>query len=281
MPASPISGLSFSAKKAVMPLFLMLFLQAWPSARAQSLSTYIAWSYEDAFHMLSHIDGPTLKYGVLGVGLVSAVSLLDSPIKYRSSLGFSRPVSTYAETANLLGEYYVAIPTALGVFSVSMLTKDQKFRDAAFTSAQSLLYATVATGVLKMLAGRKRPITSDSPYQFTPFSGNHSIPSGHATAAFAMLVPWAVYYPGPLTYSLVAFGAAGTAFARIALNKHWLSDVAAGSAIGTITALLLARRHQARRTPVLAASGRATPKLLISPHVAASQRGFSLQYSLH
>ena len=226
--------------------------------------------------MLGNVDVRTLQFGVLGTGLVAALSPLDRPVKDRAIEGFSSPVRHYATATNYLGEAYVAIPTTLGLWGISMLTDDLKFRDAAFTSAQALLYASTATIVLKVIVGRTRPNETDSPYRFSPFSGAHSFPSGHTTAVFASLVPWLAYYPGPLTWSLVVVAAGGTAFARIEHNKHWLTDVVAGGAIGTIAALLLSRRHQHSRG---IEKGRLS-ELRILPVASATRQGLVLHLSL-
>ncbi|NBC18539.1 MAG: phosphatase PAP2 family protein, partial [Bacteroidetes bacterium] len=82
-------------------------------------------------------------------------------------------------------------------------------------------------------------------------------PSGHATTVFAFTTPWVLYYPGVPTYGLLALSA-GTAYARLADNVHWFTDVMAGSAIGIATAYWLTRRHQeaverSRLQPILAA----------------------------
>ncbi len=256
----------------------MLFGGIWPAVQAQSISTYANWAYRDAYEMLIGVNGQTIRYGILGFGLVSAISVLDDPLQFTSEQGYSSFTEGFAEVANWTGEPSFAIPASVGLFGVSLLTKNQKFQDAAFTSAQTLFYATSATGLLKFLIGRTRPNESDSPYKFKPFSGEYSFPSGHATAAFSILIPWAVYYPGPITYSLVAVAGSGTAFARIKKNKHWFSDVVAGSAIGTISALILSHRHQIARGD---AGGGGLSGIHILPAIDWGQRGFTVLYTLH
>jgi hypothetical protein len=127
-------------------------------------------------------------------------------------------------------------------FGVAALADDEKMKDASFTSFQAILYAGAITRVLKETAGRSRPETGDAPQRFKPFSGNSSVPSGHATIAFALLTPWVHYYDHPASYALYGL-AAGTAVSRIVRDKHWPTDVVTGGAIGFLMARYLSNRH--------------------------------------
>jgi membrane-associated phospholipid phosphatase len=100
----------------------------------------------------------------------------------------------------------------------------------------SVLGAGAVSSVIKIATGRTRPDHSPGDSDdFSPFGGGDAFPSGHTTVAFAFAsaldqetrsrwVPW-VAYPA----------AAAVGWARIAQNRHWLSDVVAGAAIGTWT----------------------------------------------
>jgi membrane-associated phospholipid phosphatase len=68
--------------------------------------------------------------------------------------------------------------------------------------------------------------------------GMRSFPSGHATTAFAIFMSLAFMTENKLlkfTYFLIAFLAA---FSRTYLSQHWMVDITAGSAIGTLVALI-------------------------------------------
>lgn len=103
--------------------------------------------------------------------------------------------------------------------------------------------AALAAGVgilaflrLKRLTGRKRPCAIEPscwarllpPDQF-------SFPSGHTITAFAVTMPMMHFYPD-LTAGLL-FCACSIALSRVMLGLHFLSDVLAGAAIGTILGL--------------------------------------------
>ncbi len=144
---------------------------------------------------------------------------------------------------NAFGTVEIIIPVSVSLFGASLLTKDQKFHDAAFTSSQALLYTYVTTNITKFIFARARPFQDEGSRDFDFFkTSDNSFPSGHTSNAFAVFVPWAMYYPGPLTYSLMIIPI-GTAVARIAKGKHWLSDVTAGAIIGSYWGYYLSKRH--------------------------------------
>lgn len=83
-------------------------------------------------------------------------------------------------------------------------------------------------------------------HHFDPFSEpDASFPSGHTATAFAILAPWAFYYPSVVTYGLLLIGG-GAAVARLQRQKHWMTDVLAGGTLGISMAYWLSRKHQGR-----------------------------------
>jgi membrane-associated phospholipid phosphatase len=105
----------------------------------------------------------------------------------------------------------------------------------------------VATGV-KFLTGRERPNSADGAHSFDPFrTGDTSFPSGHTALAFGMATALAAEVPG--AWDDVGFLglATATGLSRINDNRHWLSDVVAGAAVGFIAGRWATRSH---RTPM-------------------------------
>jgi membrane-associated phospholipid phosphatase len=220
---------------------------------------FLRWSYQDAGALIRDADARLPLYALGSLAILAPATLLDESVSEEVREDYRGGFAHYLNVANELGGPRVLIPVA-GIFGASLLTDDQRFQDAAFTSLQSAVYAAAVNFTIKTVAGRARPHQGEGPFKFDPFSGNSSFVSGHTATAFAVLTPWAMYYPGPLTYGLLALGAGGTGVARIARDRHWATDVAAGAAIGFLTAYWLSERHQAEmyRDPV-SISAFATP----------------------
>ncbi len=97
------------------------------------------------------------------------------------------------------------------------------------------LAASLATNLMKLAIARPRP---QPPIALRSFYG-YSFPSGHATTAAALwgALAVAIVWSGRLR-ARVAFGvwavvALMVGTSRIVLGAHWLTDVAAGTAVGT------------------------------------------------
>ncbi len=225
---------------------LLLTASAAQAQAPQSRTRFLHWAYQDAAALARAADARTPLY-VMGAAVVLApLSLLDAGFDHEVREGYHGALGSYLNLTNELGGPKVNLPVA-ALFLVSLATDDARFQDAAFTSLQSLVYAGAVSYGLKYAVGRFRPFEHVGPHRFAPFSGRTSFPSGHTTTAFAVITPWVLYYPHPATYGLFALST-GTALARIARQKHWATDVLAGSAIGFLTAYWLTRQHQGRAT---------------------------------
>jgi membrane-associated phospholipid phosphatase len=202
---------------------------------------FILWPLEDVRAVGDGISVRTTGLLALGGAGILALSRYDrTTTEWASGLG----VNSHLRVAQEFGNARVVRP-ALGVILIgSLMTGDLRLQDASFTALESVILANLVTNSLKGLFGRARPWQEEGTNSFEPFSGNTSLPSGHATTAFAALTPFALYYGGVVGGGLYLLAGA-TAFSRMATNVHWFSDVVAGSAVGLTTAWLLTRRHRA------------------------------------
>jgi undecaprenyl-diphosphatase len=98
--------------------------------------------------------------------------------------------------------------------------------------------------IIKRMIGRARPLVGGSldPYLFSPFKWTAdyaSLPSGHATTAFAVAVAFGTLWPRARTafwiYALLI------AVSRVVLTAHYPSDVLAAAGVGIGGALLVRR----------------------------------------
>jgi undecaprenyl-diphosphatase len=126
---------------------------------------------------------------------------------------------------------------------------------AAVAVRVGFLFAAIAAPslfvtVVKRLIGRARPFVSEQadPFVYLPLvwrASYASMPSGHATTAFAAAI--AVGLLWPRLRALMLFYAVVIAVSRVALDAHFTSDVIAGAIVGVAGALIVRNWFAARR----------------------------------
>ncbi len=199
------------------------------------------WLKDDPVAMVSDITPRRLlTFSAVGVG-ISAMTLNDASSSRNIQYHYAK--SPFLDFSNHWGDWKIAGSVSVGIFATSLLTNNSRFQDAAFTSLQALLLTKITVNTSKFLFARERPYQNDKPHNFDFMElGAASFPSGHTATAFALVTPWMMYYPGPLTYALMAIPV-GTAIARVAKGEHWFSDVSAGAAVGFSIAHYLSKKH--------------------------------------
>ena len=107
----------------------------------------------------------------------------------------------------------------------------------------SIIAGGIVTPTIKFAVGRYRPSQTSRTFRFRPFSGHQSFPSGHATQAFAIATVVASHYTAWWEQTLSYGAAALVDVARVQQNRHFASDVVAGSAIGWAVGKAVVHRH--------------------------------------
>lgn len=204
--------------------------------------------------------GPTaLRWPTVGAvtGAVLVAALFDAPIARRINESPSDGRLRTARELKHFGEAPAMVGISGGLALAGWVGRRPALVRLGGQTAAALLLETVAVQATKQLVGRARPYQDPDrdAFDFAPFSSQAAFPSGHSAAAFAMATTL-----GDATHSTWARAglytlATGTAWARLAEEKHWLSDVVAGAAIGILSA-----RVANGRTKVL---GLQAPRLLL------------------
>ena len=158
----------------------------------------------------------------------------------RSSQG---PVGdAYFGALEPFGEYPSAVLVA-GIYAGGLVLDRPAWRRTAVEAAASSVIASgIVTPSLKLIFGRVRPRDGPDEYAFDPFSGHYSFPSGHTTQAFAVASVLAAESESAAVDALFYGAAASVGLARIYHDAHFLSDVLAGAAIGTVVGHAMVRR---------------------------------------
>jgi undecaprenyl-diphosphatase len=164
----------------------------------------------------------------------------------------------------LLSDWWVKSLLIIGVALLVDL-RSRRFPLAASLATVSYFVAAGIAELLKRAFDRPRPPFADAavhPLVHVPDSG--SMPSGHATTAFAAAVAAGLVHPR-LRWPLVLL-AGLVAISRVWLGVHYLSDVIVGAALGSGVAVLAwltlraagrASRARARSASSVTGDGRA------------------------
>jgi Capsule assembly protein Wzi/PAP2 superfamily len=159
----------------------------------------------------------------LGAGLIASDQTLEEHVPTNPTTVSRSVTASNAGVAALAG-------AGAGLFLLGHLEGNDQKRETGILSGEAAIDAFLDTEVFKYAAGRERPFVGTSPGRF--FVGGDSFPSIHASVSWAIASVIAHEYPGPLT-QLLAYGVAGTvSAARFAGQKHFVSDVVIGSALG-------------------------------------------------
>ncbi len=177
-----------------------------------------------------------------------AASTMGDGWAWRQSQSPAPDASRFARVTQRLGDPRIMGPALLASYLTGRISNLPDVSAASARVAGATLGAVVLCEGLKLAVGRVRPFAAPGdPDQFHPFDWNDSsFPSGHTTFAFAAAsaidaetqarwVPWVVYP-----------AAAAVGWARVEQDEHWLSDVAAGAALGYWTGRTIDRMERGR-----------------------------------
>jgi membrane-associated phospholipid phosphatase len=181
-------------------------------------------------------------HGAVALGGLSALMLLDHPVQRYAQHNSGTGADNVARVVRHFGQPEVYGTVTVGLLAAGLATGRPQITRAGGRLAVSLALAGLTVQAGKFALGRPRPEQSLDADGYSPFSGQVSLPSGHAAVAFAMATsladdihrPWA-------TVGLYGMASA-VAWSRVNDNRHWFSDVAAGALVGITSAKLASGR---------------------------------------
>ncbi len=239
---------------AVIVFLLFSLLGGISKAHASGRSTgdilsddvsHFARDFRDIFSSPAHFGGSDwITIGAVAGTAAAAALWVDDPL--REYMLDNR--SVFTDDLVSVGDYYGKLSTGyyLGsaLYVAGIVSDDDWVRYTGRAVLEAHTFSLLITGVLKAVAGRSRPYRFEGNNRFGWLeieNSRWSLPSGHATAAFAISSalskridrPWA-------TAGLYALSGI-TVLDRIYDDKHWLSDTILGAAIGTAVGLAVGK----------------------------------------
>lgn len=160
--------------------------------------------------------------GSLGMGLAFAGSALAATRWDHAAVGEFRELPAgVLKPGNTTGALLTQMGLSFGTFAIGKATGNARVATTGSHLIRAQISSQIVVQGLKLVAGRSRPDASS----------HFSFPSGHTAGAFATATVlqrdfgWKVGIPA---YAVGAYVAAS----RMGSNKHYLSDVIVGAAVG-------------------------------------------------
>jgi membrane-associated phospholipid phosphatase len=134
------------------------------------------------------------------------------------------------------GYFVAAIPLATGL--TGFIKKDDLLKRKALEMGGAIVFDVAFAQALKYTINRERPFTKYPFINIKTGATDPSFPSGHTSASFAAATTLSLNFP-QWYVAVPAFAWAGTVgYSRLHLGAHYPSDVLAGAAIGSASAML-------------------------------------------
>jgi len=144
-----------------------------------------------------------------------------------------RPPQSIIRTADVLGDFEFHVPAVLAFWGAARLAHNARLTATGAALAEGYLVSKALTMTLKTTVRRQRPDRSN----------RLSFPSGHASGAFALATVITCRHGPEVGLPFLSLAAFTTAM-RLAQQKHYLSDILVGAAIGVAVGRAAAGVHR-------------------------------------
>lgn len=227
---------------AALLVIASLVTTASGSAQTGDASPPVRW---DDGPVLGLIDpgAPALERAAKGVLLLGSFVAFDPPFRDASLSVDSGTTDELAETAEWFGDWQASLPfIAGGAAAVGALTEGSRGLGRAGAVLGGVLAGSMTNEGVNVAVGRSRPLEGEGAFDFRPFTGHASFPSGHTAFVFSVAGGIDAVTEGWVP-AAAAYGVATlTGLSRIYHDKHWLTDVATGAAVGTFVSYRATRQ---------------------------------------
>ena len=170
----------------------------------------------------------------VGTSLAYDTDALAAVGTSQSRIDFGKHVST-------AGSPYTYIGTSGLLYITGVATKNFRIQETGRLGGEAVVDALLLNEGLKLATQRDRPSQGNGNGNFWPhgtknYNFDSSMPSAHATVAWAFARVVSSQYPDKLWLKVFVYGAATTiSVARVLARDHFPSDVVVGSTFGYLT----------------------------------------------
>ncbi|GIV55005.1 MAG: hypothetical protein KatS3mg039_1523 [Candidatus Kapaibacterium sp.] len=228
----------------------LIITTAATAATTDSTGTFTALAWHDLQQLPRSIAReplPTIAASMGSLAAIAWISGADQAIRSAVRAHQSRTLDALASIGNTAGQAWSGAALALLLVAGGAAAGSDHTVTTGRQMLEALAVAGAVTTALKYAIGRARPFRDRGDGYLLPFrwdDAQWSLPSGHATVAGTIAgVTWArsrcwLLRSAATALALVVGGA------RIYSDKHWTSDVLAGTTIGIATGYGLARSEE-------------------------------------
>ncbi|HEV8138315.1 MAG TPA: phosphatase PAP2 family protein [Pyrinomonadaceae bacterium] len=129
------------------------------------------------------------------------------------------------------GSIYGVAAVTGAFYIVGRTNHDDRARETGILGAEALVDSGVVVTVVKEITQRRRPTATKGRSDF--WDGGSSFPSGHSIQAWSLATVIANEYHDHRAVQIAAYGiASAVSISRFTGEKHYLSDILVGSAMG-------------------------------------------------
>lgn len=216
------------------------------------------------FHAHNYDSHTMKKYGLPFVLISGALIATDRNTARLLPNGTNQV--NVASTVSAIGAPYTWAGISGITYLIGRETGNDHARETGFLALEAVAHSQLIVYVIKEVTQRQRPLAGTRHGGF--WEGGDSFPSGHAIGSFAVASVFAYEYRQHIAVPIIAYTAATAVdFSRLGAQKHWLSDLFVGSAMGFMIGRYVYREHHDNDLP-----GNHVPRLArLIPEIGGDQ----------
>lgn len=187
-------------------------------------------------------DPPWARLAMFGAG-AAMLYAADDEVRDLVQAERSDATDRLADLARPMGDRLPPLAVLGGLYAYGAASGDPELQRDALRGMGGVALSQLAVETLKHLTHRVRPRDGEGARAWEGPSvdpAHRSFPSGHAATAFALATALSASAGDRPAVAVPAYAAATlTALSRVHDDKHWISDVFVGAALGTLLTRLM------------------------------------------